>query len=171
MVETVYFSLGTNLGNRCANLAEALSHMAAFCQNLHASSVYETEPWGFTDQPNFFNQVIRAETGLPPLPLLNAVKSLELELGREPNFRYGPRLIDIDILLYGSLVLQSDSLTIPHLMLPERAFVLVPLVELAPDLLHPISGQSMKTLLSSLDTSGVKWIQNPINESESDGCI
>jgi len=171
MTETVYLSLGTNLGNRSANLAAALIHLAGFCVNLRVSSIYETEPWGFTDQPLFLNQVVQADTNLQPLPLLNAVKTVELELGRLPNFRFGPRLIDIDILLYGRQVLQSYALTIPHPLLAQRAFVLVPLAELAPGLPHPVSGQDMQTLLAGLDASGVKWVQNPVSMGKSDDAV
>ena len=160
MANRVYFSLGTNLGNRLENLDETIRRLAAFCRNIQSSSVYETEPWGFNDQPLFLNQVLAAETDLEPLALLAAIKSVEVHLGRQPNFRYGPRLIDIDILLYNDLILQSETLTIPHPMLEQRAFVLVPLVELAPNLRHPVSGLSMQNLLAGLDVSGVKWVQS-----------
>ena len=115
----------------------ACSALAPSVQLLQASPVYETPPWGFLDQPAFLNQVLQAETGLPPLDLLAFLKDLETELGRQPNFRYGPRLIDMDILLYDDLVLSLPGLEIPHPRLAERAFVLVPLADLAPDLCYP----------------------------------
>jgi 2-amino-4-hydroxy-6-hydroxymethyldihydropteridine diphosphokinase len=158
MTEKVYFSLGTNLGDRVANLQMAVDQLSFFCQVLRISGIYETPPWGYTDQPVFLNQVVEVHTRLEPVELLTAIKSLEVELGRQPNFRYGPRLIDIDILLYGSRIFKSASLTIPHAMLDQRTFVLVPLVELAPDLIHPVSGFSMQSLLSGLDSSEVKLI-------------
>ena len=160
MAETVYFSLGTNLGNRLANLTEAIKSLSAFCRDIFSSPVYETPPWGFIDQPLFLNQAVRAETDLEPLPLLTAIKSLAVDLGRQPNFLYGPRLIDIDILLYGSRVLQTGALTIPHPMLAQRAFVLVPLAEIAPGLVHPVTGKNMAALLAELDASGVKLVPN-----------
>ena len=159
MTDSVYFSLGTNMGNREANLQEAVNRLEAFCKVQRCSAIYETQPWGFTDQPVFYNQVIEVQTQLKLPHLLPAIKRVEVELGRQPNFRYGPRLIDIDILLYGSQVFISDALTVPHPMLDQRVFVLVPLVELAPDLLHPVSGRSMQSLLTGLDTTGVIWVQ------------
>jgi 7,8-dihydro-6-hydroxymethylpterin-pyrophosphokinase len=106
---------------------------------------------GFTDQPAFYNQVIEAETELAPLELLSAIKGLENELGRQPSFLYGPRLIDIDVLFYGSEVLAEAGLDIPHPRLAERAFVLVPLADLAPDLVHPVLQRPVRELLAGVD--------------------
>ncbi|HJS29596.1 MAG TPA: 2-amino-4-hydroxy-6-hydroxymethyldihydropteridine diphosphokinase, partial [Anaerolineales bacterium] len=119
------------------------------------SPVYETAPWGYLDQPDFLNQVIRCRTLLPPIDLLAHLKSVELLVGRQPTFRYGPRLIDIDILLYDDIVYRSGALEIPHPQLHQRAFVLVPLCDLAPDLVHPVSGMRMSDLLAAVDSSGV----------------
>jgi 2-amino-4-hydroxy-6-hydroxymethyldihydropteridine diphosphokinase len=150
MSHTIYLGLGTNQGDRLANLQAARaaftpvrSDPAPSVRLLQASPIYETEPWGFLDQPAFLNQVVKAETGLPPLGLLAYLKNLEAQLGRLPNFRYGPRLIDIDILLYDDLVLRLPGLEIPHPRLAERAFVLVPLVDLAPDLRYPGNGRHL----------------------------
>lgn len=151
----VYLALGTNIGDRAANLLSARRALAAKLRLLGASLVYATPPWGFKDQPEFLNQVIKAETLLSPQELLVVIKKLEADLGRSPTFRYGPRLIDIDILFYDQLVLNSPSLTIPHPRLGERAFVLVPLADLAPDLLHPTQGRTVSELLASLDRSEI----------------
>ncbi len=130
--------------------------MAPSVRLLQASPVYETEPWGFLDQPAFLNQALKAETGLAPLDLLAYLKELETHLGRQPNFRYGPRLIDIDILLYDDLVLSLPGLEIPHPRLAERAFVLVPLVDLAPRLCYPGNGHPLQELLEHTGRAGVR---------------
>jgi 2-amino-4-hydroxy-6-hydroxymethyldihydropteridine diphosphokinase len=152
----VYLSLGTNLGDRLANLQNALAALPPAVTVREGSPVYETQPWGVTDQPAFLNMVITGETAKQPQELLVYLKGLETRLGRKPSFRYGPRKIDIDILFYGALVLNTPGLTIPHPRLPERAFVLVPLADLAPDMLHPVLGKTVRQLLQGLDTAGVK---------------
>ncbi len=161
----VYIALGSNLGDRLENLQAALRSMPPDIRPLAQSPVYETSPWGFTDQPDFLNQVVLAETDLPPQELLARLKLIETTLGRSPTFRYGPRLIDLDILLYDDLVLQTPNLTIPHPHLAERAFVLVPLADLAPDLRHPVRGQTVRQLLESVDSQGIRRF-NPHNQDE-----
>ncbi len=152
----IYLGLGTNLGSRLENLEAARAAMPPQVTILRASRVYETPPWGYVDQPSFLNQVVEAQTRLSPRQLLIHLKSIEGHLGRVPTFQYGPRLIDIDILFYGSQVLNLDGLIIPHPRLAERAFVLAPLAELAPGLVHPHSGQTIRQLLAQIDTSGVE---------------
>lgn len=155
MTQTTYIALGTNLGDRLQNLRAALSAMAPEIQVLDQSSVYETEPWGYVDQPPFLNLVIRAETDLSPRDLLNRLKGIESALGRVTTFRNGPRMIDLDLLFYADLRLTTEGLVIPHPRLQERAFVLVPLAEIAPELVHPVLGLSVAQLLETVDRRGV----------------
>ena len=155
MVHIVFIALGTNLGDRPANLQAALGAFAPQVRVLAHSAVYETEPWGFVDQPAFLNMVLRAETELGPTDLLARLKELETGLGRIPSFRNGPRLIDLDILFYDQLILDTPSLVIPHPHLHERPFVLVPLADLAADFIHPVLGFSVAQLLESVDRCGV----------------
>jgi 2-amino-4-hydroxy-6-hydroxymethyldihydropteridine diphosphokinase len=157
----LYLGFGTNLGDRMANLQAAAKALKPVVTLLEVSSVYETEPWGYADQPAFYNQVVKGETKLEPLELLMFLKNLEGELGRKPNFRNGPRLIDLDILLYGDQVIKIPGLTIPHPGLAERAFVLAPLAELAGELHHPVSGMSIRELLTKVATSGIKKVGSP----------
>lgn len=135
-----YLGLGSNLGDREANLNAAVRRLAApgGVEVTRCSWVYETAPWGYGDQPPFLNCVLEVRTTLPPPDLLGLVKEVETELGRESTFQWGPRLIDIDILLYGdqTVSLASPDLEIPHPRLHQRAFVLAPLAELAGDLVH-----------------------------------
>ena len=151
----IYIALGTNLGDRLANLRSAIESLAPDVHIIRESTIYETPPWGYTDQPAFLNMVIEAATSLKPRALLTYLKKQEDELGRIESFRYGPRQIDLDILFYDDLVLSEDDLHIPHLRLHERAFVLIPLADLAPELEHPILGQRVHSLLNDVDTSGI----------------
>ncbi len=145
----VFIGLGTNLGDRLANLQAAIQSLAPKVHLSAVSPIYKTPPWGVLDQPDFLNQVIEAETELSPSELLKFLKQIEKQLGRVASVRYGPRLIDLDILLYDELILDMPGLTIPHPQLEKRAFVLFPLANLAPDLRHPVSGKTMKQLLDA----------------------
>lgn len=151
----VYLSLGTNLGNRAANLKEAISSLEPQMTVKAKSKVYETPPWGYEDQPSFLNQAVNAITYLEPLPLLRHIKRLEIALGRKATFKYGPRLIDIDILFYDDLVLNESSLVIPHPHLHERAFVLLPMMDIAPDLIHPVKRKSIRELTALCNGAGI----------------
>lgn len=162
-----YLGLGGNLGDRLAALAEALALLDATpgMRRVSCSSVYETEPWGVTDQPRFLNLAAAYETTLAPADLLAACKSVEATVGRTPSFRWGPRLIDVDILLYGDAVVNSaePDLQIPHPRLRERAFVLVPLAEIAPELAVPPDGVTVRRLEDGVDgKDGVlRWGKPP----------
>ena len=166
-VVTVYLGLGSNLGNRRKNLEEAArilfrprkksakpalsrdtSHHreTVIIQPRRSSSIYETVPWGYISQPNFLNCVLEMGTTLPPGRLLELVQGVEQDLGREWSPRYGPRLIDVDILLWGNEIIDEPGLQVPHPRLHQRAFVLVPLAELAPGLTHPDSGLTIGQL-------------------------
>lgn len=155
----VYLGLGSNLGKRQTNLAMALKLLSESVKIEQVSSLYETEPMGYTEQPLFLNAVCRAQTELGPLQLLSLIKGIEASLGRAPSFPNGPRTIDIDIILYGNLVMETPELTIPHPRFKERAFVLIPLLEIAPDLHHPVSGDQVKDMAAVVDgQDGVKKI-------------
>jgi 2-amino-4-hydroxy-6-hydroxymethyldihydropteridine diphosphokinase len=152
-----YLGLGTNLGDRKENLSKTIEAISLKMSISKQSSLYETTPWGYTDQPDFLNQAIEVETNLRPLRLLNFIKKTELELGRVKNFRYGPRLIDIDILFYDDMVKTTRRLQIPHPRITERAFVLVPLYEIAPEYIHPVLKKTVARLLEELpDQTGVR---------------
>jgi 2-amino-4-hydroxy-6-hydroxymethyldihydropteridine diphosphokinase len=152
----VYIGLGTNLGDRQANLRAAVKALEAAVHVTAESRVYETPAWGYEDQPAFLNMAIQGETELAPTELLAQLKQLEGDLGRTATFRWGPRLIDMDILFYGQLMVDAPGLVIPHPNLQERAFVLVPLVEIAPDLVHPRLGETVRDLLKRVDASGIR---------------
>lgn len=155
----LYLALGSNLGDRAENLAEARRRLSEQVSIVRASHVYETPPWGITDQPAFYNQVLETCTSMTPLSLLHLVKQIEVEMGRIASVRYGPRLIDIDLLVYGQTVLHSETLTLPHPRLFERAFVLVPFAEIAPDLIPPTQAQTIAELCAALDVNGIRQLE------------
>lgn len=154
-MSTVYLGLGSNLGDRLANIKKALHMLESRVDMQAVSSVYETEPWGLKSQPWFLNVVCSAETDLVPHALLDFLKRIERQLGRQHTVRYGPRRIDIDILFYNDQVIDDPKLRIPHPRLAERAFVLIPLVEIAPDLDHPETGETLRAMLTELEGPAV----------------
>ena len=148
-----YLGLGSNLGDRQKNLTQALKGLDAgpSLSVLRASGIYQTAPWGLTAQPDFLNMVAEISTTLSPQQLLDRLKDLELELGRQPSPRLGPRLIDVDILLYGNSVIDEPDLHIPHASLHLRPFALVPLAELSPESVHPILGLTIAHLANQVN--------------------
>lgn len=150
MTKKVYLSLGSNLGNREANLREAVRHLGELGKVTAVSSFYETEPVEFTDQPWFLNIAVELETEQMPRQLLSAVLKVERDMGRRRLQPKGPRLIDIDILLFGNTVMNDAKLTVPHPSMHERNFVLKPLAEIAPDAKHTVLKKSVKELLADL---------------------
>lgn len=146
-----YIGIGSNLGNREENCENAISHLAKKgIKVLKRSSFYETEPWGIKDQRKFINMAVETETVLTPVELLKTLKAIETELGRQKDIHWGPRIIDLDILLYDNLLIKTENLEIPHPGIKDRGFVLKPLSEIAPDKIHPILKKSVKVLLSEL---------------------
>ncbi len=151
----IFLALGTNLGDRSANLTQARLELSSQVSVQRCSGIYETPPWGFADQPSFYNQVLSGTTILSSTDLLKFVKEIEIKMGRVATFRNGPRLIDIDILLYGDLQLNTPELIIPHLRMHERGFVLVPLAEIAPEQIIPGLSKTVRQCLQQVDQSGI----------------
>ncbi len=148
--ESVFLGIGGNLGDRVAHLRHALWLLAQDFEHLTISPVYETPPWGDTDQPMFLNLVARGKTGLSPQLLLARIKAIEFEVGRRPTRRWGPRVIDIDILAMGRTIEKGPDLAIPHAHMHERGFVMAPLADLEPGWIHPILGTSAASIVASL---------------------
>ena len=150
-MSTAYISIGSNLGDREENCKQAL-------RLLHANGIlikkqsrmYETEPWGIKDQPKFINMAIEVETDKEPEEFLAVLKNIENEIGRTETVKWGPRVIDLDILFYDDLILKTEDLEIPHPLLHERDFVLKPLSEIAPDKKHPVTGKAVKEMLENI---------------------
>lgn len=152
----VYLSLGSNLGDRKANLEAALAALDGWdgVSVTKRSHFYETEPVGEVDQPEFLNMAAEIETALEPIELLNAIKAIEAELGRKPSERWGPRSIDIDMVLWGGRVVETERLALPHKEFRNRAFVLAPLAEIAPDAVDPVTGKTIVELAARPEVQG-----------------
>jgi 2-amino-4-hydroxy-6-hydroxymethyldihydropteridine diphosphokinase len=163
MDNIVYFSLGTNIGDREVHLRKALNLLQQDnrMQLVTISSIYETDPVGYKEQPPFLNIAVKIRTSYQPLELLSKTQEIEAILGRERNIRWGPRIIDLDILLYNQENIQTESLIVPHPRMTERGFVLIPLFELNPRIKIPGSNLSIDQLINQLlDKEGVRlWKQ------------
>ena len=156
-MKRIYVGLGSNLGDRAENLRLAREHLkAAGVCILRESSLYETEPQDLFHQPWFLNQAVEAETALFPLQLLSRVLRIEKDLGRRRAIAKGPRTIDIDLLLYHRFVIECPTLVVPHPRMRDRRFVLAPMAELAPDLRHPVTRQTMRELLGKVKGQAIR---------------
>ena len=155
----VYFSLGSNVGNKQTYLDKAIRMLKERVNNITVSSFYVTEPWGKTNQPEFLNICAKGKTNLSPKELLVFAKNIEASLGRQHIEKWGPREIDIDILFYGTKIVKTKDIEIPHPFIANRTFVLVPLAEIAPDFMHPLLKKSIKELSLALDDSGVRKVK------------
>lgn len=158
---SVYLGLGSNLGNRRANLAMALRYLEPLARVEAVSSLYESAPMGPQDQPPYYNAACRVATGLGPAALLRHLKNVERMIGRRPGPRWGPRPIDLDILLFGEEVIEGPDLVVPHPGLAERAFVLVPLAEIAAEERDPPSGRTIGELAAQADGAGLTLVAGP----------
>ena len=148
----VFLLLGSNLGDRISNLEIARERIVvAIGQIIKCSSVYSTAPWGIANQPDFYNQVIQLSTALNPNEVLKSALAIEEEMGRIRIVKWGPRLIDIDLLFYNQEIIESAELTLPHPGIPNRNFTLYPLVEIAPDFYHPVLNKPLTTILQECD--------------------
>jgi 2-amino-4-hydroxy-6-hydroxymethyldihydropteridine diphosphokinase len=160
--EHIALALGSNLGDRLGALRAAVEGLASYLNIDIVSPVYETQAAYVTDQPAFYNAALTGKTKLAPLTLLRSVKELETEIGRQPTFHYGPRVIDIDIIFYGTQVIKTPELIVPHPRLQEREFVLRPLADIAPTWVHPPTGKTVEELLQSLPESTAVKIQDSL---------
>jgi len=148
----VFLSIGSNLGDKKDNCFKAVKMLAdEGLKIIKVSSSYNTKAWGYKNQPDFVNIAVECYTEMQPEQLLTKVKEIEKAMGREKSFKWGPRIIDIDILFYDDVVINTELLKIPHPYIPEREFVLRPMAEIAPDFIHPVLKKDIQTLLKELN--------------------
>ena len=156
---TAYIGLGSNLGDRVRNLQGALDRFGIIGVMKSVSSAYETKPWGVEGyQPRYLNQVAEVETTLDPLDVVTELLSIEYAMGREREEKNASRTLDLDLLIHGDTILEASGVTVPHPRMHERAFVLVPLAEIAPGLVHPVLGKTVAELVNESDRSGISGI-------------
>ena len=158
----IYLHLGTNLGNRRENLQKALQHLTAIgIQIVRVSALYETDAWGIEDQPDFINLAVEIRTDLRPEILLEKTQEIEQHMGRVRKRKWGERLIDIDLLYYGSEIIENPNLKVPHPGIPERNFVLIPMLEIASEWLDPHLQKTIEELYEqSRDAGEVRWLES-----------
>ncbi len=164
-LNTIYLSLGSNVGDKFLNLKNAIEELQSIGKIWAISPIFETQPWGFSSDNTFYNAAIELHTYFSPNELLSAIENIEKKLGRTRkthNRLYSDRIIDIDILFYNNIVFNSEELTIPHPLLQERDFVLYPLRCIAPNLLHPILNETIEMLLKKLNNTKIKQIEREI---------
>jgi 2-amino-4-hydroxy-6-hydroxymethyldihydropteridine diphosphokinase len=152
----VFLLLGSNLGDRLQNINQAQTRISGSVGGInHKSSVYRTAPWGVTNQPEFLNQVVLVKTDFNPQQLLRHLLKIEQEMGRVRDAKWGPRVIDIDILFFNNELIDEKNLNIPHPGIPDRKFTLIPLVEIAPDFIHPVLLRKLSLLLEECDDASI----------------
>ncbi|WP_457625171.1 2-amino-4-hydroxy-6-hydroxymethyldihydropteridine diphosphokinase [Persephonella sp.] len=150
-MEKVFIALGSNVGDRERFIRKAVKELSAFIKDIKTAPIYVSKAVGFENQPDFYNTVVAGYTDVEPYELFKMVKDIEKNLGRKKRFRWGPREIDIDILFYGNLIIDTEELIIPHPRLHERDFVLKPLSDISPDHIHPVLKKTVKELLLNLN--------------------
>jgi 2-amino-4-hydroxy-6-hydroxymethyldihydropteridine diphosphokinase len=163
MGHIAYIGIGSNLGDKTDQCEKAISEILKVDRHklLAKSSFFKTQPMGYTSQDCFVNGVIKIETNLEPIDLLRTLKTIESNLGRLKTFRWGPRLIDLDILFFDEREIQTEELQVPHPLIHERQFVLIPLVEIDPGLIHPVLGKTVQELLENFkQDQGVEKLQS-----------